>query len=72
MANGPTHVAVAMAIDQINGGDMAAAQKLLDALLERPLKSLPMRERLGVYLARGTARAMLAREGQLQSASLTH
>ena len=50
------------------GERAAAAQQLLDALLERPLSSLPMKERLGVYLARGTARAMLAREGKLQGA----
>lgn len=68
VANGPAQVAVAIAIEQINEGDLAAAQQLLDALLERPLSSLLMKERLGVYLARGTSRAMLAREGQLQGA----
>ena len=62
LASGAPMEAVSMAIEEINSGNLGGALQLLDALLERSATSLPERERLGAYLSRGTARAMLAKE----------
>lgn len=68
IANGPSQGAITLAIEQINGGNLREALHLLDAMLERPLSSLPEADRFGAYLSRGTARAMLSKEAELMGA----
>ena len=62
----PKQEAVAWAVEQINAGNLSGAKQLLDALLALPLSKFSKQERLGAFLARGTAWAMLAKNGQLQ------
>jgi hypothetical protein len=62
----PKQEAVAWAVEQINVGNLAGAKHLLDALLALPLSGFSTTDRLGAYLARGTARAMMAKNAQLQ------
>ncbi len=68
----PKQDAVAWAVEQINMGNLAGAKQLLDALLALPLSKFGKQERLGAFLARGTAWAMLAKHGQLQGAAPGH
>ena len=68
----PKQEAVAWAVEQINVGNLAGAKQLLDALLAQPLSKFGKQERLGAFLARGTAWAMLAKHGQLQGAAPSH
>ena len=64
----PKQDAVTWAVEQINVGNLAGAKHLLDALLALPLSRFGTTDRLGAYLARGTARAMMAKNAQLQGA----
>ncbi len=68
----PKQEAVAWAVEQINIGNLTGAKQLLDALLVLPFSKFGRQERLGAFLARGTAWAMLAKHGQLQGAALSH
>ena len=65
----PKQEAVAWAVEQINQGNLSGAKQLLDTMLALPLSNFGKQERLGAFLARGTAWAMLAKHRQLQGSA---